>query len=117
MSNSVILNIYRPTSFKSDFFEESLEELLVAVDKFGTPIPNIVLCRDFNHSIINWKNNSSIQGDTRDSHKQAEAPVDLINVLCLHQYIIDEPTRIDNILYLFMTNNDNIVHTAHCKGC
>ena len=48
----------------------------------------------------------------RDSQKQAKALVDLMNVLCLQQYI-DEPTRVDDTLDLFMINNENIAHTVN----
>ena len=41
--NAVIANTHRPPSCTSEFFEESVEEFLVAVEKIGTRMPNMIL--------------------------------------------------------------------------
>ena len=104
---SVIVNIYRPPSCTEPKFNEMLTDISAAIEKMSAPMPNLIMCGDFNLPIIDW-GTGKISGGTHDLQKQAEALMEFMSAHCLQQ-MISEPTRMNNILDLFLTNNPEIV--------
>ena len=70
-------------------------------------MPTVMMCGDFNSPFVNWSI-GSLSGSTLHMQRQAEALIDFMNEYCLQQ-CVTEPTRINNILDLFMTNNSSIL--------
>ena len=70
-------------------------------------MPTVMMCGDFNLPFVNWSI-GSLSGSTLHMQRQAEALIDFMNEYCLQQWLT-EPTRINNILDLFMTNNSSIL--------
>ena len=104
---AVVVNVYRPPSCPEHKFKEMLAEISAAIGKISSPMPTIIICGDFNLPIINWET-GTIAGGTTDAQKQAEALHEFMNTHCLQQ-IIREPTRMQNILDLFLTNSPEMV--------
>ena len=103
----VIANMYRPPACVENKFKEMLADASAAIERLGSPMPTVIVCGDFNLPIMNWETGSYV-GGTTDMQRQAEALLEFMNVHCLQQ-MVNEPTRIHNILDLFLTNNAEIV--------
>ena len=69
-------------------------------------MPNIILTGNLNFPIIDWKMETA-DGGTHENQVQANAFLQFAQEQCLEQYI-EEPTTKNNILDVFLTNNDQL---------
>ena len=70
-------------------------------------MPNITFTWDLNFPIIDWQMETA-DGGTHENQFQANAFLHFAQEQCLQQYIIEEPTRKNNIFDVFLTNNDQL---------
>ena len=103
--NIVIINIYRPIDCPTEKFISPLNELRPKLTEIGNPMTNI-FTGDPNFPIIDWQMETA-DGGTHENQVQANAFVQFAQAQCLQQYI-EEPTRKNNILDVFLTNNDQL---------
>ena len=69
-------------------------------------MPNIIYTGDLNFPTIDWQMETA-DGGTHENQVQANAFLQFAQEQCLQQYI-EEPTRKNNILDVFLTNNDQL---------
>ena len=69
-------------------------------------MPNIIFTGDLNFPIIDWQMETA-DGGTQENQVQANDFLQFAQEQCLQQYI-EEPTRKNNILDVFLTNNDQL---------
>ena len=103
----VVITLYRPPECPSDLFISSLEEIKIKLETISTCLPNIIFTGDFNFPTVDWNSESVIVGGA-GYRLQAESLIQFARNLCLQQFI-EIPTREENILDLFFTNNEDIV--------
>ena len=105
--DTVFVNVYRPPASGERFFIEAIEDIAGKIDQIDGKMPNIMLCGDFNMPLIDWRN-SSVRGGTREMQRQADKLFEFNSKFCLQQMVL-EPTRNNNTLDLFLTNNPDLV--------
>ena len=105
--DSVFVNVYRPPTCEECFFVEAIEDIAHTINKIDGKMPNIIMCGDYNMPLVDWSN-CTVHGGTRDMQKQAETLIEFMSKFCLQQLVV-EPTRNNNILDLFLTNNPDLV--------
>ena len=104
--NIVIINMYRPPHFPTEKFTSLLNVLRTKLLEIGNPMPNIIFTGDLNFPIIDWQMETA-DGGTHENQVQANAFLQFAQEQCLQQYI-EEPIRKNNILNVFLTNNDQL---------
>merc|ERR1711867_296677 len=107
--------VYRPPDTKKEDFRVILRTLKIILDEVGEHNNTIIVSGDFNFRFIEWRKEQSgacsyryKQAANRDENVQFLELLDLCNEHCLAQ-IIDEPTRGENTLDLFFTNEASLV--------
>ena len=70
---------------------------------------DINIMGDFNFPNINWTTSICSPSHGREQHESGEALLNFITHNMLSQ-LVDKPTRGTNILDLFLTNNERIIH-------
>ena len=83
-----------------------MNELRPKLIEIGNPMPNIIFTGVLNFPIISWQMETA-DGGTHENQVQANAFFQFAQEQCLQQYI-EEPTRKNNILDVFLTNNDQL---------
>ena len=76
-------------------------------------MPNIIFTGDLNFPIIDWQMETADSG-THENQVQANAFLQFAQEQCLQQYI-EEPKRKNNILNVFLTNNDQLTQQIITK--
>ena len=104
--NIVIINVYRPPDCPTEKFSSPLNELRTKLLKIGNLMPNIIFTGDLNFPTIDWRIETAVGGNY-ENQVQANAFLQFVQEQCLQQYI-EEPTRKNNILDAFLTNNDQL---------
>ena len=99
--------IYRPPSCPLNNFENAMKDIEAKINELGSLLPSIILMGDFNFPTMSWVT-GRLYGGSREYRCQGECLRKFMEVFMLEQYIM-EPTRKDNILDLFLTNNPDIV--------
>jgi len=99
--------MYRPPDCPSNLFEEAIHEIKIAVENHNTTFPTTIITGDFNFPKTNWSTNVVSEARQQDQ-EQAKSLMKLTSDLLCTQ-IIEQPTRNNNILDLFFTNNHEIV--------
>ena len=102
----IFITIYRPPLCPKELFEQFLINIKNKLEEFVSPLPNIVITGDLNFPYVNWDSNNTY--GRRDDNDQANDLIKLSEDYCLTQYI-KIPTRGENILDLFLANNDELV--------
>ena len=69
-------------------------------------MPNIIFTGDLNFPTIDWQMETA-DGGTDENRVQANAFLQFAQEQCLQQYI-EGPTRKNNMLDVFLTNNDQL---------
>ena len=105
--NAVLVNLYRPPTCPEVLFKHALSDVSQAIDSLGAPMPSVIMCGDFNLPSVDWTS-GTIGSCTIEIQRQAGALFEFMNQYCLQQ-MVSQPTRVNNILDLFMTNNPEIV--------
>jgi hypothetical protein len=109
--NLILVTIYRPPRCPINDFSMAFTELERILNEQQAPTPNIIITGDFNFPNICWESEQmqNVQGVSRDDRSQADKIFYLISSHCLYQHV-NKPTREENILDLFFTNNDELVN-------
>ena len=102
----ILVTIYRPPACTD--FKPTVDHLRITLENLPPPLPTILITGDFNLPIIHWSSDT-IYGGSSSDRSQAELLLTLAEDFCLKQ-IIETPTRLNNILDLFFTNNEHIIH-------
>ena len=105
--------VYRPPPCDSLKFSQYVEALRSDVASIGEPSPSVTLCGDFNMPIISWPNRE-VYGGSLSTRTQAMELFKLMEDMLLEQYI-EVPTRMNNILDLFLTSNEEIVNDVRVE--
>ena len=103
---NIIINVYRPPDCPTEKFISPLNELRTRLLEIGNPMPNIIFTGDLNFPTIDWQMETA-DGGTHENQVQANVFLQFAQEQCLQQYI-EEPTRKNNILNVFLTNNDQL---------
>ena len=106
--NIVIITVYRPPGCLSEEFLPTLATIRRKLEDLPAPLPTILMMGDFNFPTINWSKETISAGRLRDRN-QAEELLSLAEDFFLNQFI-NQPTRQENILDLFFTNNEELYH-------
>ena len=105
--NTICICVYRPPTCPVSKFTEVMEQLHQDIEGMGTPAPNIIMCGDFNLPIISWELDE-IAGGAGYMREQATRLLEFAMTHSLEQ-CVRGPTRVDNILDLFLVNNEEMV--------
>ena len=103
-----IFVLYRPPSSSKESFSRLLQFIDTCVAEETDDTYQLCITGDLNLPFINWESMNFGRGATTDSQESASAFLTTINKLMMTQYI-NKPTRGNNILDIFCTNNDNLV--------
>ena len=103
----LLITLYRPPTSKPDDFRKVLLILNDEIRKCGETLPTIVLTGDLNFPTANWEQ-STVGACTSDTREQAELLLEFFDEHFMEQFV-DKPTRVNNILDLFATNNHEVV--------
>ena len=101
---NIVIIVSHPTDCPTEKFSSPLTELRTKLIEIKNLMPNIWFTGDLNFSIIDWQIETA-DGGTHENQVQANALLQFAPEKCLPQYI-EEPTRKNNILGVFLTNND-----------
>ena len=104
--NIVIINVYRPPNCPTENFCIPLNELRTKLREIGNPMLNIIFTGHLNFPTIDWQMETA-DGGTHENQVQANAFFQFTQEQCLQQYI-EKPTRKNNILDVFLTENDHL---------
>lgn len=99
--------IYRPPDCPIEAFLETINAIRALLDTF-TPQPTLIITGDFNLPIIDWSTDS-INGGSSSDRSQALHLQSFVQDFFLTQ-VITTPTRQNNILDLFFTNNEDLIY-------
>ena len=92
-------------------FKLSLNEIHSVLNNLPSPIPDVLLCGDFNLPHALWTNGTCASGATKDEQCMIQDLYALANEHFTTQ-LIDKPThRAGNILDLIFTNSANCIHS------
>ena len=105
--NLVIVVLYRPPTCQSSGFRCLLSRITTKIDSTGPMLPNVLIMGDFNFPNLDW-GTRNIGGGTVDVQSQALCLLEFMDHFALEQFVT-EPTRINNILDLFLANDCNLV--------
>ena len=105
--NTIVINCYRPPQCDLESFANAVGKLNNIFENLPTPMPDINLTGDFNFPIIQWPE-GTISGGTREDQLQANLLLDTADKVFLTQ-LITRPTRLNNTLDLFFTNNEEAI--------
>ena len=98
--------MYRPPDCPTEKFISSLNELRKKRLEIGNPMKNIIFTGDLNFPTIDLKMETA-DGGTHENQVQTNTFLQFAQEQCLQQYI-DEPKRKNNILNVFLTNNNQL---------
>ena len=94
-------------------FKQALSKLEETLSSINSPMPDILICGDFNLPHAEWKEGQIGNGANKDEKLMIEDLLSLKNEFFLTQ-IIQEPThKQGNMLDLCFTNNPMILHTCN----
>ncbi|XP_076061613.1 uncharacterized protein LOC143037360 [Oratosquilla oratoria] len=110
--NLIIVNCYRPPQCNLESFSKALEKLNEVLETTPHAMTDVIICGDFNFPFICWPDGRS-SGGTLEDQAQAKLLLEIADKLFLNQHIM-EPTRRNNILDLFFTNNQESV--SNCRS-
>ena len=104
--NLALALLYRPPACLPGQFSEVLQLLGAEVETLGSPSPTVVLCGDMNLPLVKWPSREIYGGSAAD-RLQAGYLLGFADDYLMEQYV-NEPTRLDNVLDLFFTNNEEL---------
>ena len=94
-------------------FKQALCKLEETLSSTNSPMPDIILCGDFNLPHAIWSEGYVSTGATRDEQVMIEDLITLTNEFFLSQ-LIQKPThRNGNVLDLLFSNNPRILHSCN----
>ena len=102
-----IIVVYRPPNVPKDHFDRVIKWIRSVVDEVDNSY-SVVIVGDFNFPYIDWNSGKVNGGVPVDMQQSAENFLYLLSDLFMTQYV-SLPTRSNNILDLFFTNNPYLV--------
>ena len=105
--NITLVSIYRPPSSEFFHFDSVMNEVRLKIDEINMYMPKIIFSGDLNFPIINW-DDLAVNGGTASDRRQAANMIGFFQDYFLEQYV-KHPTRGNNILDLFATNEHELV--------
>ena len=106
--DSLLITIYRPPNPESADFKTVMGNISKNIEDLSQYLPRIILTGDLNFPSVNW-DDYSIESCNRKTREQARMLLDLFENNFREQYI-DKPTRVNNILDIFATNDHELVN-------
>ena len=103
-----IFVLYRPPSASKESFGCLLQFIERCVTEETDDTYQLSITGDLNFPFINWENASIDRGSSTDSQQSASSFLNITNRLRMAQYIT-QPTRGNNILDIFSSNNESLV--------
>lgn len=103
-----IANIYRPPNAPSESFSEIIKFLKKNISDLNDDSYQFCIVGDFNFPAINWETNSVTTGSSSVTSSCATALLSFMSDHFMNQYVM-LPTRGNNTLDLFITDNDHLV--------
>ena len=97
--------VNRPPRCPYNCFESAVSQIM---DQISGSMPNVIIMGNFNLSDIEWTSRTVYKG-LREKREQTHPLIKSIYEDCLNQKV-DVPTIGENILYLLITNNDELVN-------
>lgn len=114
----IIVNLYRQPDSRlhrstAKHFKHAITELNGIISSIENPVPNIIMCGDFNLPHANWVDGSTIPGATNDEKEMVKILSSFANDFFMTQ-IINEPTHFQgNLLDLVFTNNSSLIYNCN----
>ena len=119
--NLVLIAVYRQPDDRignhrstSKEFQQAIDAIKEALNNLPAPIPDIVVCGDFNLPHANWKDGTINKGASKDEQNMIQSLSELTNEHFLFQNIMESTHRDGNVLDLCFTNNPAFVHSYQC---
>ena len=103
-----VVVVYRPTDAPLASFKKAMDFIYAEVDNVGDDSFNICITGDFNFPDIDWEFPVVPVESVSEEQHSKDTLFKLMSDLMLNQYV-DSPTRENNILDLFFTNNGHLV--------
>ena len=103
----LLINCYRPPNCSLQNFKGAMDCMVQIIEDLPQPMPDIVLCGDFNLPNIRWPE-GTVSGGTLEEQTQARILLEITGKAFLTQQLM-KPTRINNILDLYFTNNQDSI--------
>ena len=103
-----IFVLYRPPSARKESFDRLLKFVESCVAEEADDTYQLIVTGDLNFPFINWENMALERGAKTEDQQSANAFLNITNRLLMTQYVT-KPTRGNNILDIFSTNNENLV--------
>ena len=89
-------------------FSEAINSIKKTLHSLNNPLPDIIMGGDFNLPGVDWELNDMTKGSTIKN--MACIMSDMMNEFLLKQYVKQSTHKDGNILDLFFTNNETLVH-------
>ena len=113
--STILINVYRPPSASLKSFTYLLNHIQSYLDPIlENSYHDINIMGDFNFPNIDWPSLSCTPSHGREQHESGQALLAFIQHNMLLQ-IVDHPTREQNILDLFLTNNDRVIRNVEVE--
>ena len=110
--STVEINVYRPPGASLKSFSTLLQHIQSYIDPIlKEKYHDMNIMGDFNFPNIDWLSLSCSPSLGHEQHESGLALLDFIQHNMLLQ-IVDQPTRGNNILDLFLTNNDRVIRNV-----
>ena len=101
--------VYRPpNTLTSSFLSGLIDFLKNDINDINDDSYQLCVTGDFNLHYIHWESSCVSTGGSSGDQSSAEALFSFMSEYMLNQYVL-VPTRGDNVLDIFLTNNDRLV--------
>ena len=100
--------VYRPPNASHSSFLNSMKFIRSKIAELDDDSYQFCISGDFNFPLIDWQSLSVSSGASSDTADSANCLLSFMSDHLMNQYVT-VPTRENNILDLFITNNDNLV--------
>ena len=105
-TNTLLAIIYRPPVSRSEGYGAALQKIAEITNSI-VPTPTVMITGDFNIPEMNWARNE-IVGGSLPNKIHGELLLEFMAEFNLEQHV-HKPTRLNNILDLFLSNNDESI--------
>ena len=95
-------------------FVTNVSTLIMTISIINDDSYDIMMTGDYNLPLIDWQTNCVQPGGTQEIQQSAQKFLAFLSDHLLSQYVMC-PTRGNNVLDLFITNNDRVVTNVECK--
>jgi hypothetical protein len=103
-----VIVVYRPPSAPKASFSNIINFMKTKINDVNDDSYEICILGDFNFPHINWETSIIESGGSTEAHQSADELLSFMSDKLLNQFVFT-PTRNNNILDLFITNNQFLV--------